>query len=211
MLFQAAGSYGSPSIMTALFSFFNIFGVLGLIIIGASQKSVMRRIKNYYFFSLSGIVSLIVYFLNMYIFTLISLGAESYNQLIIQRTIWYIISDLILIISYGVIFILIGLKNKRNNGTVLVISGILYSLYRIINILFQILYYFYIIEGVTFEEFSVIQMINILSIIVSIVAPLMFVVYCIRSEDELMKIPAVLLFCTSVAYQFFFAFLYLSV
>lgn len=117
MLFQA-DIFDIMRILSLIMVFFQVIGFSGLIIVGSSRIRNSGTINKAVIFTIVGVVEILYLTINQRLF-LVIWGVEGYYTmplLMLQNALNGMIPNIISLITFGVLFLLLGLKNKQDSG-----------------------------------------------------------------------------------------------
>ncbi|MFX0025644.1 MAG: hypothetical protein ACFE8M_04455 [Candidatus Hermodarchaeota archaeon] len=183
MLFQAALILYT-NFLDLIISALSIAAYLLLIISSIKLKKNGDRIKNSNIFGIIGILEILS------IFIIKNLNQFFQSIPYLPLTLSYLFAFYFIVMvpaiislnTFGILFIILGRKNKENHGKKLVIAGILWTIFQLIFIfLFQILYIF------------IGNIIPFFAMALLIVGRIFFVIYAFKAGERYLKCSAIIL------------------
>ena len=199
MLFQA-DIFDIMRILSLIMVFLQVIGFSGLIIVGSSRIRNSSTINKSVIFTIVGVVEILYLTINQRLF-LVILGVEGYYTmplLMLQNALNGMIPNIISLITFGVLFLLLGLKNKQNSGKLLMYSGIFWIVFGVILIVpYSIFLVTYIPLPVPPELFNFARITILIATIFKVTSSIFFVIYASKLRIKILLYSSIFLFVAS--------------
>ena len=187
-----------------IYALLNFSGNLVLIVVGSYHKGKSRNIEYTKFFSLIGAINILHVFLMFSLsYIVIYLPVYLGEALTLEDyTFYYFVfllipSVLLMLIANGLLFIIIGKKNRREKGYLLVLSGIFFIFFGILSFMVLALLNPSASSTVTSNQF-IFDFLSYLGIFLFIFSRMLFLVYCIKLKLKYIGFSAILLLISSI-------------
>jgi hypothetical protein len=181
-----------------------VTGAIGLIIVGSSRIRKNDTINNSVVFTIVGFIVALLLVINERTFSLIAglVGPTFYDFLypIFHLVLFEMIPNLVLLSTFGILLLFLGMKNKQNFGKFLMFSGIFWIVFGGFSLavnsitLLQDLHY-----PVPFTYTSYISLISIASAF-TIISSVFFLIYAIKIKVKLLLFSSIVLLVASSLY-----------
>lgn len=188
--------------LIAVFSL--VAGSIGLIIVGVSQIRKGGMINIPLILIIDGIIIILYYTLNER-FSMVLLGISGYYTilyLMIQFALYYLIPNIILLITFGVSFIILGIRNKQNFGKYLLYSGIFWVVFCSMEIVAKSIYLLSYLPG-PFGDllYLIVFIMPIIASIFVIIAGIFFILYASKLELKIILASSILILLYSISFS----------
>ena len=199
MLFQFSEL---SSLLNVILTILLISGYLFIVITGAINLGREEKLKFPIFFIIIGSVEIIYEYMRWRIWPLVYMimGSTILSSRIVHA-IMYIIPSIISIITFGVMILLLGKKNKENFGKNLFLSGIFWIIYSAIILIYYIFGWgFFSVPFIIYIAFDIVVLIIIAFMIVS---RIFLLLYAIRINERYLLASSIILLNASVVFIFY--------
>jgi len=124
------------NILHFIIVFLQVTGSISLVIVGTSQTRSNGKINKAILFTIAGFIVAIYLAINERIFYLLwgLSGEMTILIFMVRHVLIYIIPNVIFLITFGALFLFLGIKNKQNFGKYLRYSGIFWIVFGVIAI-----------------------------------------------------------------------------
>ncbi|MFX0025643.1 MAG: hypothetical protein ACFE8M_04450 [Candidatus Hermodarchaeota archaeon] len=137
MLFQL---YEIRNLLDVVISFLLVSGYLFIVIAGALNLRREEKLNGSKFFIIIGAVETVYELIKWRSSSLVYMYMESIQGMRIAYAIQWIIPNIISIITFGILIIILGKRNKENFGKSLLLSGIFWIVFAVILLIRNILF-----------------------------------------------------------------------
>ena len=141
-------------ILSFIVVLFQVLGLVGLIVVGTSRIRNINSINKSVVLIIVGAIEVIYLAINERVFSVIFhlVGYYTYEILAMREALYGLVPNIISLITFGALFLYLGLRNRENLGKLLMISAIFWIVYG--TILF-VPYSIYVISYFTPSSLSV--------------------------------------------------------
>jgi len=177
----------------AIISFLGVVGYLIIVIVGVLHLRAEGKIKSSKLLILVGGFEIIYGFILYQLFMLVIVyGAPIHYDYVV--IIVEIIPNIISLLTFGVLILILGMRNKENFGKQLQFSGIFWIISAGILLLYNVLGY------LGFEVVWVYITLTIIILPLILVSRVFLLVYANKLQDHLLRASTILLFIASVVF-----------
>lgn len=176
---------------------------IGLIIVGVSQIRNEDKFNTSLILIIDGII-IILYFVINERLSMVLLGVSGYTilYLMIQYTLYYLIPNIIVLITLGISFLILGIKNKQNFGKFLIYSGIFWIIFCSIAIVANSIYLLSYLPGpFGIPLLLTVLILPIIASIFAIIAGVFFIIYASKLDMKILLVSSILLLLYSIAFS----------
>ncbi len=179
-------SFSNYQIISVVSTILMVIGWIGIMVVSVSNENTEEKPKFYGLLSVNGIITLFTYFLNINIPFLMFYGTETFNHQMFDLYLLNIIWTGLGGIAIGVIFFLIGYKNKEIKGIYLIFSGILFIISNFIYLTYSILDINYPIGLSLSDQIRIVNylIIDLIRYTLSIGTTLLFLIYSYLTKNK---------------------------
>lgn len=189
-------------ILSFIVVLFQVLGLVGLIVVGTSRIRNINSINKSVVLIIVGAIEVIYLAINERVFSVIFhlVGYYTYEILAMREALYGLVPNIISLITFGALFLYLGLRNRENLGKLLMISAIFWIVYG--TILF-VPYSIYVISYFTPLTLQVYQFASILILIASIfriISSVFFMIYAFKIHVKVLLYSSILLVVASVLF-----------
>lgn len=177
--------------------FLQVIGFLGLIIVGSSRIRNSGTINKSMVFIIVGAIEIIYLAINDRIFTLI-LGLSGSMREALNGMIPNIIS----LITFGSLFLFLGIRNRQNFGKYLMYSGIFWTVFGVISIVpYSIIFLLAIVPaGIPYSLIQLVYVMIPIASIFMVTSSVFFVIYASKLDVKILLISSICLLVASSSF-----------
>jgi hypothetical protein len=190
------------NILDVIIMIHQVLGFLGLIIFGTAQRRNESKIYKPIVFTIIGLIQIVYLAFNERISFLILSLMHYYTIwfLMVQYALITMIPNIVSLITLGVLFVFLGVRNKQHFGKLLMYSGIFWIVFGSISIIGNGIILLSYVITIPFPLFLIPLMIIIGSSIFMGVASLFFVMYASKLGKKLLLSSSILLLVASILF-----------
>jgi len=184
-------------ILRFIIVFLQVIGFLGLIIVGSSRIRNSGTINKSMVFIIVGAIEIIYLAINDRIFTLI-LGLSGSMREALNGMIPNIIS----LITFGSLFLFLGIRNRQNFGKYLMYSGIFWTVFGVISIVpYSIIFLLAIVPaGIPYSLIQLVYVMIPIASIFMVTSSVFFVIYASKLDVKILLISSICLLVASSSF-----------
>ena len=201
MLFQAFEVLlNTLRILSFIIVVFQAIGLLGLIFVGSSRFREDSTINKSLILLIIGIVEIIYLAINQRIYYLIQgiVGPITLQLLAMQDALNNLIPNIISLLTFGVLFLYLGISNRRNYGKLLIFSAIFRIVCGIILILpYSITFLSNLPHTITLQDIQLAYIIIPIASIFMITSSVFFMIYAFRIDKKVLFFSSIFLLVAS--------------
>lgn len=199
MLFQV-DIYDIMDILRYIIIFFQVPGSIGLVIAGTSQIRRNDKIIKPILFTIVGVIVTTYLAIEWPIWFIIYRLAHDTEMWVfmVQNLLVEMIPNIISLITFGVLFLLLGIKNKQNHGKRLMYSGIFWIAFAVIVIpANSIILYSYLPGPFSIELLLTALIMPPIASIFMVTASIFFVIYATKLKFKILLCSSLFLLLAS--------------
>lgn len=184
-------------ILRFIIVFLQVIGFIGLIIVGSSRIRNSGTINKSMVFIIIGAIEIIYLAINDRIFTLI-LGLSGSMREALNGMIPNIIS----LITFGSLFLFLGIRNRQNFGKYLMYSGIFWTVFGVISIVpYSIIFLLAIVPaGIPYSLIQLVYVMIPIASIFMVTSSVFFVIYASKLDVKILLISSICLLVASSSF-----------
>ena len=179
---------------------FQVTGFLGLIIVGSSRIRNTGTINKSVVFTIVGVIEIIYLVINECIFRLILVMTGHYTLqiLMVQDALNGLIPNIISLVTFGSLFLILGIRNRQNFGKYLKYSGIFGIVFGVISIVANnILFLGYVPYPIPFSFILLGYIITPIASIFMVTSSVFFVIYASKLDSKILLYSSIFLLVAS--------------
>ena len=191
-------------ILRFIIVFLQVIGFLGLIIVGSSRIRNSGTINKSMVFIIVGAIEIIYLAINERIFTLIwgLSGVYTIEILVVREALNGMIPNLISLITFGSLFLFLGIRNRQNFGKYLMYSGIFWTVFGVISIVpYSIIFLLAIVPaGIPYSLIQLVYVMIPIASIFMVTSSVFFVIYASKLDVKILLISSICLLVASSSF-----------
>ena len=190
-------------ILRFIIVFLQVIGFLGLIIVGSSRIRNSGTINKSMVFIIVGAIEIIYLAINDRIFTLILglSGVYTIEILVVREALNGMIPNIISLITFGSLFLFLGIRNKQNFGKYLMYSGIFWTVFGVISIVPYSIFLLAIVPaGIPYSLIQLVYVMIPIASIFMVTSSVFFVIYASKLDVKILLISSICLLVASSSF-----------
>ena len=191
-------------ILSVIILFLQVVGFIGLIIVGISQFRNKEGINKPIIFAIIGLIEVLYFSINERIIRIMwGIWGGSITDFILQMqdALRGLIPNIISLITFGALFLFLGIKNKENFGKFLMFSGIFWIVFGIFIITFDsILISTYTPPPIPIELYRFSLFLPSIASIFMITSSIFFMIYAIKVDVKILLFSSICLLLASIVF-----------
>ena len=190
-------------ILRFIIVFLQVIGFLGLIIVGSSRIRNSGTINKSMVFIIVGAIEIIYLAINDRIFTLILglSGVYTIEILVVREALNGMIPNIISLITFGSLFLFLGIRNKQNFGKYLMYSGIFWTVFGVISIVPYSIFLLAIVPaGIPYSLIQLVYVVIPIASIFMVTSSVFFVIYASKLDVKILLISSICLLVASSSF-----------
>jgi len=190
-------------ILRFIIVFLQVIGFLGLIIVGSSRIRNSGTINKSMVFIIVGAIEIIYLAINERIFTLILglSGVYTIEILVVRETLNGMIPNIISLITFGSLFLFLGIRNRQNFGKYLMYSGIFWTVFGVISIVPYSIFLLAIVPaGIPYSLIQLVYVMMSITSIFMVTSNVFFVIYASKLDVKILLISSICLLVASSSF-----------
>ena len=180
-----------------------VIGLLGLIIVGSSRIRNSGTINKAMVFIIVGAIEIIYLAINDRIFTLILglSGVYTIEILVVREVLNGMIPNIISLITFGSLFLFLGIRNRQNFGKYLMYSGIFWTVFGVISIVPYSIFLLAIVPaGIPYSLIQLVYVMMPIASIFMVTSSVFFVIYASKLDVKILLISSICLLVASSSF-----------
>ncbi len=196
MLFQP---YEIRNLLDVVVSFLLVSGYLFIVIAGALNLRREEKLNSSKFFIIIGAVETVYELIKWRLWPLVYMfmGTTIQSMRIVYAIQW-IIPNIISIITFGILIIILGKRNKENFGKSLLLSGIFWIVFAVILLIRNILFWGFFPLNITI--ITTFQIIGVIVIAFMVVSRIFLLLYASKINEKYLLVSSIILLIASMAF-----------
>jgi hypothetical protein len=187
---------------------FLVAGSIGLVIVGVSQLRNEGIMNMPFILIIDGIIIILYFSLNERL-SMVLLGISGHYTILyfmIQDALYYLIPNIILLFTFGVSFIILGIRNKQNFGKFLMYSGIFWIVFGTMAIIADSIELLSWLPGLgpSFLIILIPLLTLIIASIFAITAGVFFIIYASKRDLKILLTSSILLLLYSISFSAYY-------
>ncbi|MFX1588290.1 MAG: hypothetical protein ACFFC1_09055 [Promethearchaeota archaeon] len=195
MLFQL---YEIRDLLDVIISFLLVSGYLFIVIAGALNLRREEKLNGSKFFIIIGAVETVYELIKWRSWPLVYMFTESIQGMRIAYAIQWIIPMIISIITFGILIIILGKRNKENFGKSLMLSGIFWIVFAVILLIRNVLFGGFFLLNITIITTFVI--IGAIVIAFMVVSRIFLLLYASKINEKYLLASSIILLIASMVF-----------
>jgi len=190
-------------ILRFIIVFLQVIGFLGLIIVGSSRIRNSGTINKSMIFIIVGGIEIIYLAINDRIFTLILglSGVYTIEILVVREALNGMIPNIISLITFGSLFLFLGIRNRQNFGKYLMYSGIFWTVFGVISIVLYSIFLLAIVPaGIPYSLIQLVYVMMPVTSIFMVTSSVFFVIYASKLDVKILLISSICLLVASSSF-----------
>jgi hypothetical protein len=190
-------------ILRFIIVFLQVIGFLGLIIVGSSRIRNSGTINKSMVFIIVGAIEIIYLAINDRIFTLILglSGVYTIEILVVREALNGMIPNIISLITFGSLFLFLGIRNRQNFGKYLMYSGIFWTVFGVISIVPYSIFLLAIVPaGIPYSLIQLVYVMMPVASIFMVTSSVFFVIYASKLDVKILLISSICLLVASSSF-----------
>jgi len=190
-------------ILRFIIVFLQAIGFLGLIIVGSSRIRNSGTINKSMVFIIVGAIEIIYLAINDRIFTLILglSGVYTIEILVVREALNGMIPNIISLITFGSLFLFLGIRNRQNFGKYLMYSGIFWTVFGVISIVPYSIFLLAIVPaGIPYSLIQLVYVMMPIASIFMVTSSVFFVIYASKLDVKILLISSICLLVASSSF-----------
>lgn len=190
-------------ILRFIIVFLQVIGFLGLIIVGSSRIRNSGTINKSMVFIIVGAIEIIYLAINDRIFTLILglSGVYTLEILVVREALNGMIPNIISLITFGSLFLFLGIRNRQNFGKYLMYSGIFWTVFGVISIVPYSIFLLAIVPaGIPYSLIQLVYVMMPIASIFMVTSSVFFVIYASKLDVKILLISSICLLVASSSF-----------
>lgn len=183
--------------------FLQVIGFLGLIIVGSSRIRNSGTINKSMVFIIVGAIEIIYLAINDRIFTLILglSGVYTIEILVVREALNGMIPNIISLITFGSLFLFLGIRKRQNFGKYLMYSGIFWTVFGVISIVTYSIFLLAIVPaGIPYSLIQLVYVMMPIASIFMVTSSVFFVIYASKLDVKILLISSICLLVASSSF-----------
>ena len=183
--------------------FLQVIGFLGLIIVGSSRIRNSGTINKSMVFIIVGAIEIIYLAINDRIFTLILglSGVYTIEILVVREALNGMIPNIISLITFGSLFLFLGIRKRQNFGKYLMYSGIFWTVFGVISIVPYSIFLLAIVpSGIPYSLIQLVYVMMPIASIFMVTSSVFFVIYASKLDVKILLISSICLLVASSSF-----------
>lgn len=195
MLFQL---YEIRNLLDVVISFFLVSGYLFIVIAGALNLRREEKLNGSKFFIIIGAVETVYELIKWRSSSLVYMFMESVQGMRIAYAILWIIPSIISIITFGILIIILGKRNKENFGKNILLSGIFWIVFAVIQLIRNILFGGFFPLNITI--INTFYIMGVIIIAFMVVSRIFLLLYASKINEKYLLVSSIILLIASMVF-----------